>query len=588
MIRSNYCALVSKENLNSIITLCGWVSSTRDHGGIIFVDLRDRTGIIQLVINPESAEASKVAATLRDEFVIQVTGKVVLRAAHLVNKNLSTGDIEIVVTELTILNSCENLPFKLNEHSKVSEEVRLSYRYLDLRRPQMQRNLELRHKLIFAIRSFLNEEGFYEVETPILSKSTPEGARDFLVPSRLLPGEFYALPQSPQIYKQLLMGSGLDKYFQIARCFRDEDLRADRQPEFTQLDMEMSFISEKDIQNLTERLLNYVFEKTTGQSLATPFPIMSYQDAFNFYGCDKPDTRFEMKICDVSKVLKEVDVKFIQEAIAKNHKFGALVTPSSSQFSRSEIDSLTEMCMKNFKASGLLYFKLKEDGSIDSPISKFLPPNLAKDLQNLEPSFVPGSTMFVIGGVFEKAWNSLGYLRLELGKRLNLLNENEMKWLWVVDFPMFEWSEEDQRWFSTHHPFTSSNKPLDPSQSPKDLVARSYDVICNGNEIGGGSIRIHDYKVQRTVFDFLGMKPEEYESQFGFFLKALQMGFPPHGGIAWGLDRLLMIMSKSTSIRDVIAFPKTSTGSCLMMETPSVVEDKQLRELGIALRKKQS
>lgn len=585
MVRSNYCALISKQSVNTVVTLCGWVASTRDHGGIIFIDLRDRSGIIQLVVNPEATEASKIAANLRDEFVIEVTGTINARADHLVNKNLTTGDIEINVSNLKILNNCENLPFKLNEYSKVSEEVRLTYRYLDLRRNQMQKNLELRHKVIFAIRSFLNEEGFYEIETPLLSKSTPEGARDFLVPSRLLPGEFYALPQSPQLYKQLLMGSGMDRYFQIARCFRDEDLRADRQPEFTQLDMEMSFIEEKDIQSLTERLLSYIFEKTMGQKLELPFPVMSYADAFNFYGCDKPDIRFGMKIINLQNVFTKIDAKFVQESISKNHKFGGLVA-NNCQFSRSELDNLTEMAIKNFKASGLLYFKFKEDGTIDSPINKFLPADFIQQVQHVAPEFVAGSTLFVIGGAFEKAWTSLGSLRLELAKRLNLQDPNIMKWLWVIDFPMFEWNEEEKRWFSTHHPFTSSNKPLDPSQDPKDLIARSYDVICNGNEIGGGSIRIHNYQTQRTVFDFLGLKPEEYENQFGFFLKALQMGFPPHGGIAWGLDRLLMIMSKSSSIRDVIAFPKTSTGSCLMMETPSSVEDKQLKELNIALRKK--
>lgn len=584
MLRTNYCAEVANVELNKKITLSGWIASGRDHGGIIFLDLRDRSGIVQLVVHPTAKEAYETAAKLRNEFVIQVQGTVVARNEKLVNKNLATGAVEVVVEELKILNSCETLPFQLDDFNKVSEDIRLKYRYLDLRRTHLQKNMALRHKMILAIRNFLDQEGFYEIETPMLSKSTPEGARDFLVPCRIQKGTFYALPQSPQIYKQLLMGGGIDKYFQIARCFRDEDLRADRQPEFTQLDMEMSFVAEEDVQSMSERLMKHCFATVLGKEIEVPFQRMTYAEAFGSYGSDKPDLRFEMKISEVTTLMTELNVEFIKKALSQGSKFGAIVA-QNHQFSRSELDNLTETTTKVFKASGLLYFRFKENGEVESPIAKFLPADFGTNLKAILPEVSNSSTVFVIGGEFEKAWTSLGCLRLELGKKLNLIDPNIMRWLWVTDFPMFEWNEEDKRWFSMHHPFTSSNEPLNSEKSPKQLLSRSYDMVCNGMEIGGGSIRIHDYKVQQQVFDFLGIDRETCETQFGFFLKALQMGFPPHGGIAWGLDRLLMVIAGSSSIRDVIAFPKTSNGSCLMMETPSLVEDAQLKEVGIALAK---
>ncbi len=583
MERTLYCGELRQEHVGSTQTVCGWVASKRDHGSLIFIDLRDREGIVQLVINNQNNASYEIAQALRSEFVVKATGLVGARAANLVNKEIETGAVELIVDELTILNTCEALPFELHDYGKVSEEVRLKYRYLDLRRSKMQKNIELRHKLIFAIREFLDQHGFFEFETPMLSKSAPSGARDFVVPSRILKGNFYALPQSPQLYKQLLMTSGFDRYFQIARCFRDEDLRADRQPEFTQLDLEMSFVNEADVRSVIEKLLAYCFEKVLGKKIEFPLPVYTYDEVFNAYGSDKPDLRFEMKISDVTSVISKINVEFIQKELAKaDTKFGALLV-KNHQFSRGEHDSFMEHATKNLKAKGLLYFKIKEDGVVESPISKFLPSDFTEQLKVCLPDLAVNDTVFCIGGEFEKAWTSLGGLRLVLGRKLNMIDDNAMSWLWVTEFPMFEWDEENEKWNSRHHPFTSSNIKLDKSQDPRNLKARAYDIVCNGMEIGGGSIRIHNYQDQKTVFEFLGMSQEAYEEQFGFFLDALKMGFPPHGGIAWGLDRLVMVMTKSTSIRDVICFPKTSTGTCLMMETPSRLDAKQLKELDLTI-----
>lgn len=585
MFQAVCCGKVTKSSVGEKVSISGWASSTRNHGGIIFVDLRDRSGIIQLVINPEANESlAKDGESLRDEFVINIEGEVVARAANLINPALPTGEVEVVVEKLNILNSCENLPFKLDEHSKVSEDIRMKYRYLDLRRPQMMRNLELRHKVIFAIREFLDKEGFFEIETPVLSKSTPGGARELLVSSRQSQGSFYGLPQSPQIYKQLLMGGGVEKYFQIAKCFRDEDSRADRQLEFSQLDLEMSFVEEKDVMNLTEKLLSHCLEKTLGKKIELPLQRMTYDDAIENYGIDRPDLRFDMKIVNATETLAKIPVNFIESAINKGHKFGALLA-ENYQFTRSELDGLVDLATKTFKASGLLYFRVKEDGSLDSPINKFLPENFMDELKKLFPNFGGKSTIFVIGGEKIKSWASLGQLRLELGQQLKLIDHDQFKWLWVTHFPMFEHDEQNNTWAAKHHPFTSPSKPLSENSDQKTMTAKAYDIICNGIEIGGGSTRIHNFQTQKEIFNLLGWKEEEYEENFGFLLKALKLGFPPHGGIAWGLDRLMMMLTKSSSIRDVMAFPKTSTGVCPLMEAPSKVTPRQLQELGIILKK---
>lgn len=583
--RTTGCGQVNAEHNKKTICLAGWVHRRRDHGGLIFIDLRDRTGLMQLVFNEKiSADALKQAHDLRSEYVIAVCGNIIERTPETVNKELATGKWELQVTQLQILNKAKALPFSLETAHEVDEELRLKYRYLDLRRPEMLAKFAMRNQIIFAMREFLQKEGFYELETPILTKNTPEGAREFVVPSRMHPGYFYALPQSPQLYKQLLMAAGMEKYFQVARCFRDEDLRADRQPEFTQLDLEMSFIEEKDIQGVIERLLAYVYKKVLGKELKLPLERMAYDTAFANYGSDKPDVRFGLEIRDCTALFANTELKFLREVLAKEGKIGALHI-KDREFSRSDLDRWVEKAQQ-LGAKGMLYIHVAEDNKLESPVAKFLPANFFEQLQTIFPTLARGNTIFLIAGQYKEAWEILGKLRLELAKALNLIPHNEYKLLWITDFPLFDYDAKEKRWVSAHHPFTSPQagwENLDPSK----MKARAYDIVLNGIELGGGSIRIYDSQVQEKIFKILGLSQEQTQAKFGFLLEALDLGFPPHGGVALGLDRLLMLLTQSQSIRDVIAFPKTQRGYDPMMEAPTPIDEKMLREYGLRLSKKE-
>lgn len=578
--RTTGCGQVRESLLGQTITLAGWVQRRRDHGGLIFIDLRDRTGLMQLVFNPDfSKQTHADAHSLRSEFVIAVEGLVVERSTATTNKELATGKWELQVKNLSILNKAKGLPFILDEADNVEEELRLKYRYLDLRRPEMHKNFALRHKVVFAIREVLNGEGFYEIETPLLTKNTPEGSREFLVPSRIHHGNFYALPQSPQLYKQLLMASGMDKYFQIARCFRDEDLRADRQPEFTQLDMEMSFIQEQDIQGVIERLLAGIWKKALNVDVQIPFKRMTYDVAFSAYGSDKPDLRFGLPITDVTPLFKNTELKFLRSILDKNGKIGALHV-ANKDFTRSELDALVNKAQQ-LGAKGLLWIRLK-DGSIESPVANFLPADFVQKLQTIFPDAKNGSTFFLIAGNYKEAWTLLGRVRLELAHILAIIPHNEFNFSWITDFPLFEYDEEKKRWEAAHHPFTSPQSGWEKLE-PAHMKARAYDVVLNGVELGGGSIRIHDATVQDKVFELLGLTKEQVKVKFGFLLEAQELGFPPHGGIALGIDRLIMLMCGAASIREVIAFPKTARGIDPMMEAPTLVDAEQLKEYGLRL-----
>ena len=575
--RTVYCGQVNKNFLNKEICLSGWISRRRDLGQLIFIDLRDRTGIMQVVFDPkDNPKTIEIAHTLRPEFVISVKGKVVKRKDP--NDKIQTGQFELQVQDIKILNKSETPPFPIENETNVDEELRLKYRYLDLRRPKMQKLMKLRNDTIFAIRQYLNNLDFYEIETPILAKSTPEGARDFLVPSRIHPGTFYALPQSPQTFKQLLMNAGIDRYFQIARCFRDEDFRSNRQPEFTQLDMEMSFVTEQDIQKICEGLIKKIWEKILDKKITTPFARLTYDEAFSKYGSDKPDLRFNMTINDLTKTFKNTNLKFLKTIIDEGGKIGAIKIENKN-FSRSEIDTWTEK-VKNLGASGLVVLKFKDDNSIDSNIAKFLPEDFFNQLKKEITTLSNKDTLFIVAGEHEKRWNILGRLRIDLGHQLNLINEKEFNFAWITDFPLLEWSQEDKRFYAKHHPFTSPQERWQNIDT-KQIKARAYDLVCNGEELGGGSIRIHDPETQLEIFNFLGIDKKEAVNKFGFLLEAQKFGFPPHGGIAFGIDRLIMILGQTNSIADVIAFPKTTKGKCLMIESPAKVDKKQLEDLHI-------
>lgn len=583
-MRTLGCGEITQKNLNTTIYLAGWVQRRRDHGNVIFIDLRDRSGLMQLVFSPEfSPEALETADQLRSEFVIAVQGTVVNRSAQTVNKEMPTGQFELQVVKVDVLNRAKALPFQLDEADHVDEELRLKYRYLDLRRPVMLERIAMRHKIIFAMREFLNMQQFYEVETPILTKNTAEGAREFLVPSRLHLGSFYALPQSPQLYKQILMCGGIEKYFQIARCFRDEDLRADRQPEFTQLDMEMSFITEQDIQDIIEGLLQNIFTQIFKQPLSLPLRRMPYDDAMKFYGSDKPDLRFSMPIHDMTPLFASTELSFVRTILDKGGKIGG-VHVEGHAFTRSELEHWVGQALKN-GAKGLVWIRFKENGTFEAPIAKFLPQDFFTQVARQIPSLKEGDTLFLVAGMYKDAWTQLGKLRLQLGHTLNLIDKNSINLLWVTDFPLLEYDETMKQWSSVHHPFTAP-QPGWENLEPAQMKARAYDIVFNGIELGGGSIRIHDPRVQRKVFDFLGLKKEEMESHFGFLFEAQELGFPPHGGIALGIDRFVMLLMHCHSIRDVIAFPKTQSGFDPLMQAPTPVDAKKLADYGLKIIEK--
>ena len=578
--RTTGCGLIDETFLGKSINISGWVNGRRDHGGLIFVDLRDRSGLMQLVFNPEGSVAvHQLAHSLRSEYVISVAGTVVERSPETVNLDIKTGKWELHVTELTILNKAKNLPFALDTDN-VDEELRLKYRYIDLRRTVMQNHIALRHWVVFAMRAFLHEKTFYEIETPILTKNTPEGAREFLVPSRINPGTFYALPQSPQLYKQLLMASGYERYFQIARCFRDEDLRADRQPEFTQLDIEMSFVYEDDIMALIENLFQYILKNLFSIELTLPLPRMNYDEAFGSYGSDKPDLRFDLKITDFTKIFATTELTFLRKVLDKGGKIGGLHVVAKN-FTRSELDGFVEWARKG-GAGGLVWVRVGENNTLEAPVAKFFPPDFFSQLKILCPSLAQGDTLFLIAGDYEDAWTHLGRLRLELANQLGIIPEGQLHLSWVTDFPLFEYDKTTKSWNSKHHPFTSP-APGWEQQEPGEMKARAYDIILNGVELGGGSIRIFDSAVQHKVFKLLGLDETAMQEKFGFLLEAQELGFPPHGGIALGIDRLIMLLANAPSIREVIAFPKTARGHDPMMQSPTKVEDTQLKDYGLKL-----
>ncbi len=590
MKRTHYCGLVRSEDIGKKVTVCGWVHSRRDHGGVIFIDLRDREGLVQVVFQPENKEMFSMAEKLRSEFVLCVAGLARQRPEGTENPNMPTGQVEVVAEQLDLVNTAPGLPFEISDYRETSEELRLKYRYLDLRRPGVQKNFLLRHRLMQATRQYLDKNGFIEIETPTLTKSTPEGARDFLVPSRLNHGTFFALPQSPQIFKQILMVSGFDKYFQIVRCYRDEDLRADRQPEFTQVDMELWFVDENDVMATIEGLLKVLFKEAFEKDLATPFPRMPYREAMLRYGSDKPDTRFGMEIGDLTEELTECGFKVFKEVIAKGGAVRAICVPGGAKFSRSEIEGLTSF-VAEYGARGLAWMKVTEAG-LESNIVKFFTPEDQAAIRG-KLGANAGDLLLFLADEPGIVCAGLGALRIKLGKELGLIDKSKFNFLWVVEFPLVEWDKEEKRWSAMHHPFTAPMEEdvqyMSSADGYKDagkVRARAYDVVLNGTELGGGSVRIHREEMQENLFKLIGTSDEDARVKFGFLLDALKYGAPPHAGIALGFDRLCALFLGEESIREVIAFPKTQKAVCPMSGAPNVVSEKQIRELGIQIKKK--
>ena len=586
--RTHRCTEVSNANIGEKVTVMGWVQKRRNLGSLIFIDLRDRSGILQLVFDEPKvgSEGFAKAGTLRSEFVIAVEGTVQKRSAA-VNENLKTGDIEVIAESIRILSESQTPPFQIEENSQTKDEIRLKYRYLDLRRPDIQRNLMLRSKVAYLMRDFMAKEGFLEIETPVLCKSTPEGARDYLVPSRVHPGSFYALPQSPQLFKQLLMASGYDRYFQIAKCFRDEDLRADRQPEFTQADMELSFVDIDDVLDVNERLLKYIFKEAIGVDVELPLKRMPWQEAMDRFGSDKPDTRFGMELKDVSDIVKDCGFGVFTSALEQGGSVRGINAEGQGAMPRKKIDKLVEFA-KGYGAKGLAYLSVQEDGSYKSSFAKFM---TEEELKNLVVAMdgKPGDLLLFAADKNKIVWNVLGALRLEIAKELDLLDPNQYNFLWITEFPLLEWSDEENRYMAMHHPFTM---PMEEDwdkidTDPGAVRAKAYDIVLNGTELGGGSVRIHQSDIQEKMFEVLGFTKERAHEQFGFLLDAFSYGVPPHAGLAYGLDRLVMHMVHADSIRDVIAFPKVKDASDLMSNAPDIVDEKQLEELCIKVDEKE-
>ncbi|HDA2534223.1 TPA: aspartate--tRNA ligase [Staphylococcus aureus] len=584
--RTTYCGLVTEAFLGQEITLKGWVNNRRDLGGLIFVDLRDREGIVQVVFNPAfSEEALKISETVRSEYVVEVQGTVTKRDPETVNPKIKTGQVEVQVTNIKVINKSETPPFSINEENvNVDENIRLKYRYLDLRRQELAQTFKMRHQITRSIRQYLDDEGFFDIETPVLTKSTPEGARDYLVPSRVHDGEFYALPQSPQLFKQLLMISGFDKYYQIVKCFRDEDLRADRQPEFTQVDIEMSFVDQEDVMQMGEEMLKKVVKEVKGVEINGAFPRMTYKEAMRRYGSDKPDTRFEMELIDVSQLGRDMDFKVFKDTVENDGEIKAIVAKGAAeQYTRKDMDALTEF-VNIYGAKGLAWVKVVEDG-LTGPIGRFFETENVETLLTLTGAEAGDLVMFVADKPNVVA-QSLGALRVKLAKELGLIDETKLNFLWVTDWPLLEYDEDAKRYVAAHHPFTSP-KEADIAKlgtAPEEAEANAYDIVLNGYELGGGSIRIHDGELQEKMFEVLGFTKEQAQEQFGFLLDAFKYGAPPHGGIALGLDRLVMLLTNRTNLRDTIAFPKTASATCLLTNAPGEVSDKQLEELSLRIR----